>query len=141
MSSLCKGIIAGSIALAALLSLPVSAQPPSGLPPEAKVARAQFTTAIENREPVDQVVILRPPADEVYFFTDLRHLQGRTVIHRWEYDGQVRSQVSFEVKGPRWRVFSKKKLKPDQLGEWSVTVLDASGWPLFMELFRYEPAP
>ncbi|MEN8761138.1 MAG: DUF2914 domain-containing protein [Thiogranum sp.] len=105
-----------------------------------RVVRAQFTTSIEDREPVDQVVVLSPPQVEVFFFTELANLEGRTVIHRWEHRGQVVSRVPFEVKGPRWRVYSKYILAPDQLGEWTVTVIDESDWPLYTELFRYEPA-
>jgi hypothetical protein len=106
--------------------------------PEWQVARAQFTSGIRNREPIDRLVVASPLIREVYFFTDLRHLQGRTVMHRWMYNGQVVSQVPFEVGGPRWRVNSKKEIDPDQVGEWSVTVVDQSGWPLYTELFRYE---
>jgi hypothetical protein len=107
--------------------------------PNWKVARAQFTTAIENREPVDELVILAPPFNEVFFFTDLRHLQGRTVTHRWEFKGELISQKAFEVGGARWRVYSKVVIQPSQVGEWSVTVVDQSGWPLYTELFRYDP--
>ena len=106
--------------------------------PQWQVARAQFTSGIENREPVDRLVVATPMIREVYFFTDLRHLTGRTVTHRWKYQGDVVSQVPFKVGGPRWRVNSKKEIEPDQVGEWSVTVVDESGWPLYTELFRYE---
>lgn len=123
-----------------ILSLPVLAENLTQPDPEWRVARGQFTTAIENREPVDQVAVLSPPADEIYFFTDLRHLDGRTVTHRWEYQGRVVTQVPFKVEGPRWRVFSKSSIEPDQVGEWSVIVIDESGWPLYTELFYYEPA-
>ena len=108
--------------------------------PAWKVARAQFTTAIENREPVDRVVVLVAPQDEIFFFTDLRHMQGRTVQHRWFYQGRVMSRVPFEVEGERWRVFSRLRIHPQQTGEWSVTVFDESGWPLHTELFRYQSA-
>ncbi len=104
------------------------------------VARAQFTTGIENREPVDEVVVISPPVTEVYFFTDLRHLEGREVQHRWAYRGRVVSIKPFEIQGARWRVYSKNVIEPDQTGEWSVTVVDESGWPLHTELFLYEPA-
>ena len=104
------------------------------------VARAQFTSGIENREPVDQLVVLSPPVTEVYFFTDLRHLEGREVQHRWSYRGQVVSMKPFKVKGERWRVFSKNVIEPEQTGEWSVTVVDESGWPLRTELFLYGAA-
>ena len=126
--------------LFSVISFPVVAEDAAVPAQENHVARAQFTTAIEDREPVDRVAVLSPPVDEIFFFTDLRNLQGHTVVHRWKYRGEVISQVPFEVGGPRWRVFSKKVLKPDEIGEWSVTVVDESGWPLYIELFRYEPA-
>lgn len=105
--------------------------------PDWRVARAQFTTAISDREPVDEVVLLEAPASQIYFFTDLRSLQERTVKHIWEFDGRVVSTVPFKVGGPRWRVNSRVDIEPDQLGEWSVTVVDESGWPLYTELFHY----
>jgi len=108
--------------------------------PDWNVARAQFTTGIKNREPVDQVVVMSPPSSEIYFFTDLRHLEGREVQHRWSYQGRVVSMKPFEIKGARWRVYSKHVIEPEQTGEWSVTVYDESGWPLYTELFLYEPA-
>ena len=122
------------------LSMQVFAEEPVSANPAWRVMRAQFTTAIDNREPVDQLVVLSPPQVEVFFFTELGNLEGRTVTHHWEYQGQVVSRVPFEVKGPRWRVNSKYILEPDQFGEWSVTVIDESGWPLYTELFRYEQA-
>jgi len=85
-------------------------------------------------------VVISPPVTEVYFFTDLRHLEGREVQHRWAYRGRVISMKPFEIQGARWRVYSKNVIEPDQTGEWSVTVVDESGWPLHTELFLYEPA-
>lgn len=127
------------ICLSCLLTLRVSAEETVTPVAEKRVARAQFTTEIINREPVDEIAIVSPPVDAVFFFTDLRHMEGQTLVHRWEYNGQVMSQKSFKVKGPRWRVFSKIVLEPGQFGEWSVTVLDETGWPWHVELFRYDP--
>lgn len=104
--------------------------------PDASVARAQFTTGISNREPVDQVVRLETPVYSIYYFTDLRNLEGRTVLHRWEYGGRVISEIPFEVKGPRWRVFSKKVLDPAMTGKWTVVVVDQSGWPIHASIFE-----
>lgn len=105
--------------------------------PDAYVARAQFTTAIVDREPLDQVVKLDTQTTRVFFFTDLRHLQGRTVTHRWEFAGQIVSEVDFKVGGPRWRVYSAKSLKPDETGKWTVFVVDETGWPLHATIFEY----
>lgn len=107
--------------------------------PGAEVARAQFTTGMKNREPIDQIVVLTAPSNEAYFFTDIRNMDGRVAVHNWEYEGKVVSIVPFQVGGPRWRVFSKVVLEPDQAGEWSVMVTDQeTGWPLHSEFFRYE---
>jgi hypothetical protein len=120
-----------------ILGVSVQAEDVAIPDPDWGVARAQFATEISDREPVDNVVLLAAPANHIYFFTDLRHLQGRTVTHRWEFGGNVVSIKPFKVGGPRWRVFSRIEIEPDQLGEWSVTVVDESGWPLYTELFHY----
>ncbi len=109
--------------------------------PDAYVARAIFTTAIVDREPVDQVVSVGPDLDSIYFFTDLRNLQGRTVKHRWEFDGQFMGEIEFKVGGPRWRVYSKKSLYPNESGKWTVLVLDESGWPLHASIFMQGTEP
>lgn len=107
--------------------------------PDAEVSRAQFTTEIVNREPVDRVVTLMNDQDTIYYFTEIRNLEGRTVIHRWEHDGMLVSEVPFKVSGPRWRVFSKKHLSPTMTGKWTVLVMDQSGWPLHASIFEYQP--
>lgn len=86
---------------------------------------AQFTTGVENREPIDQVTFVGNEARKVYFFTDLRGLEGRTIVHRWLYGGKVMAEVEFEVRGPRWRVWSSKDLLPDWIGDWTVEIVVA----------------
>jgi hypothetical protein len=131
------------VCLALLLHLSVSlaAEDVSDSPvPDAYVARAQFTTAVVDREPVDQVMELDAQADRIYFFTDLRNLQGRTITHRWEFEGKILSEVHFKVGGPRWRVYSAKSLNPGETGKWTVFVLDESGWPLHATIFKHGEA-
>lgn len=112
-----------------------AAEPSESPVPDAYVARAQFTTDIVDREPVDQIVSVDESQQSVYFFTDLRNLQGRTVTHRWEFEGQLMQEIKFEVGGPRWRVYSKRTLNPGVTGKWTVLVLDQSGWPLHASIF------
>jgi hypothetical protein len=126
------------ILMGLLFSLASSAtgQPESPVP-GASVHRAQFTTGIHEREPIDQVVRLDNSTSNIYFFSELRGLEGRTVSHRWEYGGRVISEVPFEVGGSRWRVYSKKTLDSEMLGRWTVIVVDQSGWPLHASIFEY----
>lgn len=111
-----------------------------GVKPEGWVERALFTTGVIDREPVDQVTVLDTGRADIYFYTELQQLTGHLVIHRWEYEGQVVSEVPFEVDGPRWRVYSKKSLLPTQTGTWTVVVMDESGWALHAAMFDYRLA-
>jgi hypothetical protein len=95
--------------------------------PQGTVARSVFTSAIQDREPADQLTEVTTENSSVYFFTELRNLDGQTVKHRWLHQGATVAEVSFNVAGSRWRVWSNKTLQPDQLGTWTVEVVDGSG--------------
>ena len=109
-------------------------------PATGNIARAMFTTAIDNREPVDSVLILENNTTDIYFFSDLRHFQGKTIKHRWEYEGRVVNEKTFDVKGPRWRVYSVHKIDRNMLGRWTVVVTDDKGCPLKAVIFQYVSA-
>lgn len=107
---------------------PAAAETPA-LPaaPNDAVARAVFTSAIQDREPVDTVHTLSADHDKVFFFTELHGLAGHTITHRWIYQGQVKAEITFVVKGDRWRVWSSKRLVPSLTGTWQVDVVDQGG--------------
>ena len=103
-----------------------------------RVARAIFTSAIVDREPVDNLTEVSGDAQRVFFFTDLRELAGQIVTHRWEYNGKVMAEVMFKVgDGARWRVYSSKNLLPEWSGQWTVVVSNENGWPLDTRVFDY----
>ena len=104
-------------------------------------ALAQFTTAIEDREPVDQVTFVPTDVRKIFFFSELRGLAGQTVAHRWIHDGETMAEVRFEVRGPRWRIWSSKELLPDWIGDWTVEIVTAEGEVLAAETFTYSPPP
>ena len=104
------------------------------------VARSAFTTAIQDREPVDQIGQLSNDVTRVYFFTEVTGMKGYTITHRWEQGGEVRAEVSFNIGGDRWRVYSSKNLQPHWLGEWQVSVVDEGGNVIAQESFAYIPA-
>lgn len=91
------------------------------------VVRSAFTREIEEREPMENLESLTNDNDQVKFFTELRDMSGQTAIHRWEYDGKVVAEVEFNVKGPRWRVWSSKSLVPEWTGDWKVSVVNGAG--------------
>ncbi len=107
-------------ALAILWPLYAAAEEPT-------VARAQFTSAMIDREPADNLTSIGVGAARAYFFTELRNMDGQTVTHRWTYNGEVKASVEFNVRGPRWRVHSSKNMTSEWTGDWTVDVLDGSG--------------
>ncbi len=95
--------------------------------PTASVSRATFTTGVSEYEPTDSVTELTSDHVIVYFFSELNDLAGQTVVHRWEYNGELMSEVPLAVAGPRWRTYSSKNLEPMWVGEWTVSVVDEAG--------------
>jgi hypothetical protein len=92
------------------------------------VLRTQFTTAIKDREPVDNLTELNNgTAEKIYCFTELTDLTGQVVTHSWEYRGQVVSEARFRVESPHSRIWSSRLLTPDRPGSWTVVTLSASG--------------
>ncbi len=117
---------------------PVASEPPAAS--TVRVARATFTTGVVDREPQDAIRTLSNDNVEIFFFSEILDGAGATITHRWEWNGQMMAEVPFEVGGPRWRIFSSKKLNPTWLGEWTVSLVDAAGQVLSRESFQYAEA-
>ena len=137
-------VFAAEPAAAPAPTAPAAATPAAAQPAPAQtagsVARAQFTSAVQDHEPVDKLSTLTNDQTHIVFFTELRDLANQKVTHRWEYNGKVMSEVSFDVGGDHWRVFSSKTLDPSWTGEWKVSVLDGNGSTLSANTFTYEAA-
>lgn len=101
------------------------------------VVRSVFSTEVVDREPVDKLNGSKTNVDHVYFFTELRDMSGQTAIHRWEHNGKVAAEVKFNVRGPRWRVWSSKTFSPNATGEWKVSVLNGAGEVIAEDMIDY----
>jgi hypothetical protein len=131
----------------------VEPKPPPAVPPsppkdppttaDERVRRAQFTTGMRSREPVDELGndfrIWPVEPERLYFFTELRGLAGNSITHKWLRDGALVATVNFEVGGPRWRVYSSKLITGSMTGQWSVRVEDGAGNLLRSGDFRVTP--
>ena len=103
-----------------------------------EVSRAQFSTAIDNREPVSMVdSIDSRSTNSISFFTELNDMTGRTVTHQWTHNDKVMFEKTFEVKSERWRVWTSKTLIPAWTGTWTVNVLDDERSLLTSKSFEY----
>jgi len=104
------------------------------------VVRSAFTRTIDEREPTENLENLTNENGQVKFFTELRDMSGQTAIHRWEYDGKVVAEIEFNVKGPRWRVWSSKSLIPQWTGDWKVSVVNGAGEVISEKNLSYDVA-
>ncbi len=104
------------------------------------VVRSAFTRTIDEREPTENLENLTNENGQVKFFTELRDMSGQTAIHRWEYDGKIVAEVEFNVKGPRWRVWSSKSLIPQWTGDWKVSVVNGAGEVISEKNLSYDVA-
>ncbi len=103
-----------------------------------EVSRAVFTLDIKDREPVQNVDSIDSGThNSISFFTELHELSGHNVIHQWTYNNEVMFEKTFEVKAPRWRVWTSKTLVPSWTGSWTVNVLDEDRSVLHSHSFEY----
>ena len=118
---------------------PLIASPTSRL---TQVVRAQLTSGIEAREPIDRVERTfhsdGQKLKRLYYFTELQGMKGNSIIHRWNYKGRTVANITFDISGNRWRVYSSKNLSSSMKGPWNVVVTDSSGKPLISESFVYD---
>ncbi|MCG6935473.1 MAG: DUF2914 domain-containing protein [Proteobacteria bacterium] len=119
---------------------PTAPQKGQPTPTVGHVTRATFTSAIENREPVDQISQLDDESGQIYFYTELRDMTGETARHRWEFNDRVVAEKAFEVKGPRWRVWSGQPFAPDRPGDWTVSVLNNANEIIARHVLPVAPA-
>ena len=112
-----RSVMLGFVVLLSMVTGIVQAQ-------DNRVARATFAVGIQDREPVAASDQFLNELSPVFFFTEIVGADGKTITHRWSYQGEVMANVEFEIKGPRWRVYSSKVLLPFWTGLWSVDVLE-----------------
>lgn len=104
------------------------------------VVRSAFTREIDEREPMENLQNLSNENTQVKFFTELRDMSGQTAIHRWQYEGKVVAEIEFNVKGPRWRVWSSKSFVPQWTGDWKVSVVNGAGETISEKNLSYDVA-
>lgn len=109
--------------------------------PKIGVSRAQFTTGIKQREPIDRVGLVIPAKGngikQLYYFTEIKGMRGETITHRWEHEDQVVAKVQLQIGSNQWRTYSSKNLTPAMTGNWRVVVVDSQGKPIYTGHFVY----
>ena len=94
------------------------------------VVRAQLTSAINEREPIDtlnEVWLDNGVSKRIFFFIQLHNQGGRQVSVHWYYGAEEVAMVNLNIGNQNWRTNSSKLLSNHQLGKWHVTLVDQNG--------------
>ena len=102
------------------------------------ISEAVFAKDVKERTPIEIITEADQSLGKIYFFTNIRNLAGDQITHRWLYKDKVKAEVSFDIGGNRWRVWSSKNLWPTWTGTWRVDVLNAQGEVLLSKTFNYQ---
>ncbi|KZN40227.1 DUF2914 domain-containing protein [Pseudoalteromonas luteoviolacea] len=103
------------------------------------ISRAVLTSGIENREPVNvlkHLVEQNRFEEKLYFFTEIKGLQGEVVQHLWFHQEQLMAEITLSISAPRFRTYSSKNIMPSQTGQWRVEVITQNGQLLAQKSFR-----
>jgi len=103
-----------------------------------KLVRAQLTTNIKDREPVDDISSY-VTGSEVIFYTELVTLPDKFITHEWYYEGKLQTSVNLEVDALSgiWRTWSSKRFQDTNIGNWFVLVRGEQGKILYRLDFIY----
>ena len=96
------------------------------------ILRAQLTTHIKDREPVDDISSY-VTGSEVIFYTELVALPDKVITHEWYYNGELQASVDLEINALSgiWRTWSSKRFQNKSIGDWFVLVKDEQGQILY----------
>lgn len=110
----------------------IGAQPSATSEPAAShVTRALLAANIAEREPVALIDTNRPlqlgTPTALFYFTELRDLNGSRVVHRWYHNGTMVKERAIDVGAIRWRTWSRHVLDDLSGGDWKVELVDSQG--------------
>ncbi len=112
---------------------------------QSPVIQAQLTSAIHQREPIDEInhIELNQGASvRIHFFMRLRDLAGQNVSVRWFYNNNEVAKLDLPIgNNEEWRTHANKLLPKTRLGQWHVELHDASGNLLAQRNFTVSNKP
>ncbi|UAA38379.1 DUF2914 domain-containing protein [Paraneptunicella aestuarii] len=93
---------------------------------QADIVRSQLTSAIEDREPTDDlandVVGHSNTITQVYYFNHLTNMNGKVLQHKWLLDGVEKAVIDLKIGSNNWRTYSSKRMNDAMQGNWQVQV-------------------
>jgi len=95
------------------------------------VSRAQLTSELQNKDPVDQlgstIAMNEEGLIKVFLFAELEDLKGDLVYYDWYHDGERVARISVRPYLESMRASSSKFITARMIGSWRAEILRSSG--------------
>ncbi|ABB31195.2 protein of unknown function DUF2914 [Geobacter metallireducens GS-15] len=104
-----------------------------------RITEMAVTTKVSRNNPIDAVRrINHRSVPALYCFTRIVNPSGEEtpIRHVWYRNGEVVGEQELQVKGQKWRTWSKRPIDRDSIGTWRVEALDSAGKLLKAVEFR-----
>lgn len=89
------------------------------------VRRAQLTSNIVSREPVDNIQRFSLQAQtKAYLFTEIHGKNNQKIFHRWIFKQNIMAEITHNIGSNQWRTYSSKNFDNTMVGNWTVDVVD-----------------
>lgn len=105
--------------------------------PSLRVVRDVVASAIENREPVEVTAPIAASVGQLFYFTEIEGGPA-TIKHVWIWEGRIMATVTLELRSPRFRTWSSKRIQPEWTGQWKVEARTSDGAVLSSQEFVIE---
>ena len=126
------GIVSAVSVLSMMLAGPGAAIGQEGI----SIEQAVICRDVVEREPIGSGDIFPADVSRLCCFTKVVGAGMDTeIVHNWYHDGKMVASVTLPVRSAKWRTYSSKRILQNQVGDWMVEILSASGQPLTKIVF------
>lgn len=106
-----------------------------------RVDRLAVCLRVEDRTPVGEAESFPSDVGRLWCFTQVETPEPPVqVFHRWYIGERLVNEIPIEVKGQRWRCWSRKTIRPSWTGPCRVEIATEAGDVLATQAFTLEPA-
>jgi len=106
------------------LSVEIQAQEASSL----RVEFATISKGVVSHEAIGAGTSFPASVGKLYCLTKMVNVKGPgKITHIWYHGSTERARITLAVDSPSWRTYSSKIIRPQEMGEWHVDVLNPEG--------------
>ncbi|MBN1226054.1 MAG: DUF2914 domain-containing protein [Deltaproteobacteria bacterium] len=104
------------------------------------VEEAKICRGVINRTPLGTRETFPASVGKLYCFTKITNCNSHTEIsHIWYFGDRKRAEVKLQIKPPKWRTYSSKRIQTHETGDWHVDIAEPSGKVIHTLRFKIIP--